>query len=85
MYLVSIKPSALKDLRKIPKILAIKIGYVIDTLAENPRPIGFKKLKGSDEILFRVRVGNYRVIYSIEDKVEIVEVVRIGHRKDIYK
>ncbi len=65
------------DVRKIEKL--------IDGLAENPRPPGVKKLKGLDEDVYRVRTGDYRVIYVIEDKVRIVEVRKVGHRKDIYR
>jgi mRNA interferase RelE/StbE len=54
-------------------------------LANNPRPIGVKKLKDSSEDLYRIRVGDYRVIYTINDGIRIVNILRIGHRKDIYK
>jgi mRNA interferase RelE/StbE len=56
---------------------------VIISLADNPKPQGCKKLKGRDG--FRVRVGNYRIIYDVNDKILIVDVMDIGHRKDIYR
>lgn len=85
MYSISIKTTALKELEKVPKTYAIKITNSINKLAQDPRPPGVKKLKGTDETLYRVRVGDYRIIYSVEDKIQIIEVTRIGHRKDIYK
>ena len=85
MYTISIKPSALKELSKLPKVTVKKAEKAIDSLANNPRPIGVKKLKGSDEDLYRIRVGDYRIIYSIEDEIKIVDILKIGHRKEIYK
>ena len=85
MYNISIKPTALKELEKVPKAYAIKIRNSIDKLAQDPRPPGVKKLKGTDENLYRVRFGDYRIIYSVEDEIQIIEVTRIGHRKYIYK
>lgn len=57
----------------------------MEKLSENPRPQGSKKLVGQNENLWRVRVGDYRVIYLIEDKIKVVEVRKAGHRKDIYE
>jgi mRNA interferase RelE/StbE len=53
-------------------------------LAENPRPQGYRKLEGFAD-LYRIRVGKYRVVYSIEDKILRVEVINVDHRKDVYK
>jgi mRNA interferase RelE/StbE len=47
--------------------------------------MGFKKLKGNYEDLYRIRIGDYRIIYSIEDKIQVVDIRQIGHRKDIYR
>ena len=85
MYSISIMPSALKELQTILKVFSLKIISAIDKLAENPRPPGVKKLKGKQETFYRIRTGDYRVIYLIEDEIQVVEVTRIGHRKDIYK
>ncbi|MES1217243.1 MAG: type II toxin-antitoxin system RelE/ParE family toxin, partial [Bacteroidota bacterium] len=57
----------------------------ISSLAQNPRPLGVKKLKGSTEDLYRIRSGDYRVIYSVDDEIRIVDIRKVGHRKDIYK
>jgi mRNA interferase RelE/StbE len=85
MYQIIISESALKQLRKIQKPAVKKIGTAIDSLSENPRPVGNKKLKGTQEGLYRIRIGDYRVIYAIEDKIQVVDIRQIGHRKDIYR
>lgn len=84
MYTIEVKRSAQKELSAIPKNFQEKIISAIDALAENPRPEGVKKLKLSQN-LWRIRVGDYRVIYEIEDSLQILEVQKIGHRKDIYR
>lgn len=57
----------------------------IDGLKENPRPNGVKKLKSTDENLYRIRVGDYRILYTIEDTIQIVDITKVGHRRYIYK
>jgi mRNA interferase RelE/StbE len=84
MYSVIIEKPALKSLATIPDKNAKKITKAIDELAENPRPNGVKKLKGSDDF-YRIKVGNYRVIYEINDGELVIVVVEIGHRKEVYK
>lgn len=83
-YEVQLTPSALRSLRKLQRPIQVRVAHAIDSLAVNPRPPGTTKLSGEDE-LYRVRVGDYRIIYSIEDRVLIVLVVAIGHRRDIYR
>ena len=85
MYTISIKPSALKEINKLSQPIIKKIGKAIDNLSKNPRPDGVKKLKGSDEELYRIRIGDYRIVYSIEDEIKIIDILKVGHRKDIYK
>lgn len=84
MYQVTIARQALKELENLPKKSTLQIVKAIDDLSINPRPTGCKKLKGENEYLWRIRVGNYRVIYSIDDKIKIIDVRKIGHRKEIY-
>jgi mRNA interferase RelE/StbE len=72
------------DLRKIPAKQAARIILASEKLAANPKPPGSVKLVGRDEE-YRIRVGDYRVIYQIHDSVLIVLVVEVGHRKDIYR
>lgn len=80
-YKVQIEKSALKQLSKIEKPLQIKIAAKIDELAENPRPHGYKKLVDKDGTC-RVKVGGYRILYDILDKVLIVNVISIAKRNE---
>jgi mRNA interferase RelE/StbE len=82
-YRLVIKERALKQLSKIPKKFAIKIDELILSLAENPRPVGCKKLQGYEDA-YRVRYSDYRVVYTIQDDLLIVDVIQIGNRKDVY-
>jgi mRNA interferase RelE/StbE len=82
-YTVQIIPSAMRALMGLPAQAQRSVRARIDKLADNPRPPGCKKLKGGGDE-YRVRAGNYRVIYSIADAALLVTVVRIGDRKDIY-
>ena len=82
-YALRIQSAALKQLSKLPRDIRTRVQSAIDTLADDPRPPGVKKLKG-EENGYRIRVGDYRVLYSIFDDVLLVEVVRIGDRKDVY-
>ncbi|MDZ8264171.1 type II toxin-antitoxin system RelE/ParE family toxin [Nostoc sp. ChiQUE01b] len=83
-YKVEILRGALKQLKKIPSELQERIQIKIDDLATEPRPNGVKKLKGKENA-YRIRVGDYRVIYDIFDDLLVVNVVEVGHRKNIYK
>ncbi|MEH2213409.1 type II toxin-antitoxin system RelE family toxin [Nostoc sp.] len=83
-YKVEILRSALKQLKKIPSELQERIQIKIDDLATEPRPNGVKKLKGKENA-YRIRIGEYRVIYDIFDDLLVVNVVEVGHRKNIYK
>ena len=84
-YSVRIKTSAVKEIEAIPtKRERQRIVRRISTLADDPRPVGCQKLVGGTN-RFRVRQGRYRIVYSVEDSELIVEVVRVGHRKDVYR
>lgn len=74
----------MKQLLSIPEPYRAAISHRIDALQTNPRPQGVEKMKGLDDH-YRIRTGPYRVIYMIQDKKLIIEVIRIGSRKDIYK
>jgi mRNA interferase RelE/StbE len=84
-FSIEITRSALKDLKKIDKTQQRKIRQKIDELSLNPTPHGCKQLKGSAFNLFRIRIGDYRVIYSVENQKLLVLIIKIGHRKDIYR
>ena len=83
-YQVVLSKTAEKTLSKLPALIVSKIIPVLQSLENNPRPIGCKKLKGFSN-LWRIRIGNYRIIYAIEDVILLIDVREIGHRKDIYK
>ncbi|MDB5284796.1 MAG: addiction module toxin, RelE/StbE family [Bacteroidota bacterium] len=83
LYQVVIKERAVKQLSKIPKKFARKIDEIIQSLAQEPRPIGCKKLQGYDDV-YRMRFSEYRIVYLITDTKLIVEIIQIGNRKDIY-
>ena len=82
-YEILFKESVWKDLRKIPKRDLKKILSRIEKLGDDPCPMGCERL--TDEELYRVRQGNYRVIYSIQDNELTVWVIKVGHRKEIYR
>jgi len=82
-YSVLIKPSAAKELERLPEKLRRQLAKRIQALADNPRPVGAEKLTGED--LYRIRQGDHRVVYSIADAVLTVLVIRIGNRRDVYR
>jgi mRNA interferase RelE/StbE len=83
-YSLEILPSVIrKDLVRLPKSDVQKIMQRIGTLADNPRPSWSKKLSGRNE--YRARQGNYRILYVIEDKIRVVQVTKVGHRRGIYR
>lgn len=83
-YKVVLTKSAEKELTKLPATVISKIVPELQSLENLPRPNGCKKLKGFEN-LWRIRVGDYRVIYSIEDVILVVEVQAIGHRRNVYE
>ena len=82
-YKIYIKPTAVKELQKIPKRDVNKIIDKIRSLASNPRPPGCEKLSADEK--YRVRQGRYRIVYSIEDDKLVVLIIKLGHRKDVYR
>lgn len=84
MYQIIVKKSALKELDNIPKQFRIKILVTIEELAIDPRPNGVRKLESYADT-YRVRVGNYRVVYQIEGQKLLINVVKIADRKEAYR
>ena len=82
-YKIFLKKSVWKDFESIPKKELNRILEKINSLSENPRPSGSQKLSGQER--YRVRQGRYRILYSIQDKELTVWVVKVGHRKDVYR
>ena len=83
-YNIEFSRKAERQFKALTNQIQKRLKPKIDALAQNPRPRGVKKLEGEDE-LYRVRVGDYRVIYQVRDDVLIVLVVSLGDRKEIYK
>lgn len=84
-YTVTFTKSARKELLKLPKKAIRKIAPSIDALESDPRPSGCKKMQSAEDNLYRIRVGDYRIIYKVEDRVQVVHVRKIGHRRDVYR
>jgi len=84
MYEVIIKKRMLKSLDKIPAVYLSSIKEAVNNLANNPRPFGSVKLLVFENT-YRIRAGIYRIIYTIEDEILTVEVVKIDHRRSVYK
>ena len=82
-YEIVFKASVTRDLRAIPKRDVARILARIDTLASDPRPPEARKLSGDEK--YRLRQGDYRILYAIDDTLIIVTVVKVGHRRDIYR
>lgn len=82
-YDIEWKRSAVKELRQLPKEMIARILQAVESLAENPFPTGVKKLVGSEHT-YRIREGDYRVIYDVQSKTLVVEIIRVAHRKDVY-
>ena len=82
-YKITIKKSAAKELEGIPKKDLRKIVKHIQSLAQNPRPYGSQKL--SAHARFRIRQGDYRIVYSVSDKDSLIDIVKVGHRREIYR
>jgi mRNA interferase RelE/StbE len=82
-YSVELKASARKELERLPATLIQRIFPKLEGLASEPRPAGCKKLKGGQRE-WRIRVGDYRVVYTIDDEKLLVSVMRIRHRSEVY-
>jgi mRNA interferase RelE/StbE len=82
-HLIEFKPCVDREIEALPREAQARVVKAVRALADNPRPRGCKKLKGRDA--YRIRVGDYRVVYEIHDDVLIVLVVRVAHRREAYK
>jgi mRNA interferase RelE/StbE len=83
-YAIEFAPSAEREFGKLARAIQARLRPHIDALAREPRPAGAKKLKGRDGF-WRVRIGDYRIVYEIRDRVLLVLVVRIAHRREAYR
>ena len=82
-YNILFRRSVTKDLDRIPKKDLKRIINIIKSLSDKPRPAGCEKLSGQEK--YRVRKGNYRIVYSIRDKDLTVWIVKVSHRRDVYR
>ena len=82
-YRIEVKRSAAKELEALPAKDRRRIVSKIGPLANNPRPTGCEKLSGPEK--YRLRQGAYRILYAIDDELQLVTVVKIGHRRDVYR
>ncbi|MBF2058334.1 MAG: type II toxin-antitoxin system RelE/ParE family toxin [Cyanobacterium sp. T60_A2020_053] len=83
-YQIKFKSSTVKEFKNLPSSMQKRIGDILEKMKQNPRTSGVLKLKG-DSQLYRVRVGDYRIIFNIDDEQKLVKVTRIRHRQDVYK
>jgi len=77
------KPSVVKDLRGIPKANVRRLLKKAESLRDEPRPPGSEKLTNQE--LYRIRQGSYRIVYSVDDVAIVVEVIKVGHRREVYR
>ena len=84
MYRVAVERSAEKDLRKLALDMRSRVADVLRRLANDPRPVGSRKLAGTKHD-WRIRVGEYRIIYEIADAAKVVRIYRVRHRREVYR
>ena len=83
-YQIEIKPSASKELEKLPRQIIPRVVAAINELVKDPYPQGVKKLTGFENT-YRIRVGDYRILYNIYEDRLVIEIIRVRHRKDAYR
>jgi len=84
IYRIEWKASALKELKRLERNVIPRVFAAVDALARNPRPNGCRKLEGAS-MTYRVRVGRYRVVYTVQDECLVVQVIRVSHRGAVYQ
>ena len=82
-YRIEWKRSAIKELKYLPKEVVVRIVRAVGQLTENPFPAGVKKLVGSERT-YRIRERSYRVVYTVAPSALVIEIIRVGHREDVY-
>ncbi|MBI4568537.1 MAG: type II toxin-antitoxin system RelE/ParE family toxin [Planctomycetes bacterium] len=83
-YNVEWKRSARHDLRTLDRLMIARVLAAVGGLSETPRPPGCKKLRGAEQT-YRIRVGDYRIVYSVSDDEQLVVILLVGHRRDVYR
>ena len=83
-FRVEWKESTRKDLRRLPQAMVDRVIKAVESLAQNPFPHGVEKLSGAEQA-YRIRLGDYRVVYEVVTELKLVEIQRVRHRKDVYR
>ncbi|MBN2298349.1 MAG: type II toxin-antitoxin system RelE/ParE family toxin [Deltaproteobacteria bacterium] len=83
-YIVKFTQHAARSFRKLPRDVQTRLSQSIESLKNNPRPPGFEKLKGEDDV-YRIRVRDYRILYEVRDKELVVCIIEAGHRREVYR
>jgi mRNA interferase RelE/StbE len=83
-YSVKLSPAAARQFRDLPRQVQERLQPRIDALADDPRPSGVKKMEGATD-LFRIRVGDYRVVYQVDDAAQSIIIAKVADRKDVYR
>jgi mRNA interferase RelE/StbE len=83
-YHLTFKASAAKEFRSLLPQMKQRIGEAVEQLREVPRPAGVVKLQGKAD-LYRIRVGDYRIVYEIDDKAESIKIMKVRHRREVYR
>jgi mRNA interferase RelE/StbE len=83
-YRIEFSPTAERQFKKLLKEVQARLKHRIDILAENPFPRGVKKLS-AEEDLYRLRIGDYRIIYQVQGKALLILILKLGHRKNVYR
>jgi mRNA interferase RelE/StbE len=84
VFRIEWKKSTRKDLRKLPRAAVDRIVEAVENLAEDPFPHGVEKLSGSEHA-YRIRLGDYRIVYEVVAELKLIEIQRVRHRKDVYR
>ncbi len=84
-YAIEFRPMARKVLERLPRTLRSRIKEALRALRDNPYPTGSAKLNTPRGCYYRVRVGSYRIIYEVAHEIRVVTIIRVGHRKDVYR
>ena len=84
-YSISLLPTAARDLGQLPRPISRRVSRAIDPLADDPRPPGCEKLKVGAEDEYRIRVGDYRILYKVDDDKHIVLVAKVRHPREVYR
>ena len=85
IYRIEFRPAALRDLKNLPRDVLDRISRKVSALTENPRPLGVEKLSGGEVDFYRIRIGDYRVLYTIQDKVLLIIIIKVRHRREVYR